>query len=90
MKKSAWTVEALGDGLSGEFEVSVIRANNPMRGRSWGWFGKDKILVSHNGVTPVPINYTIWKSLIDLAGEVAAKMNEEEKARGRKIEGPEC
>lgn len=73
--KGPWIIDV--KGKPGEpFEISVVRADNEEGIRSWGWFGPDKLLISHSGgpcratVTP-----EVWRGLIDLAKSECARLH---------------
>ena len=71
-----WKVDVKGDVVSG-WEIAVVREDNIHGFRSYGWFGEEKILISHNGgPCRWPIPKYIFDASIDLAGEVAEALNE--------------
>jgi hypothetical protein len=74
-----WEVHTKGGPDSRTFEIAVIRANNEHGKRSYGWFGPDKLLITHCGG---PCNDTVtpeaWDLLIVAAHQLAQRKNSEE------------
>lgn len=60
------------------FEISVAKSS--AHGvKSWGWFGEDKILISHSGTSgDIKIPQRVWDKLIKIANEVRDEMNNNE------------
>ena len=74
-----WEVHIKGSANKPSFEISVIRKNNDHGHRSYGWFDKDKLLITHNGgPCNWPLIDKVWNKIIILANEVADELNEEE------------
>ena len=75
---SEWIVHTTGGPNEGAFEITVLRRGNTHGQLSYGWFDKDKILISHNGG---PCTWTmtqmVWIKLLRVAQEVADALNEE-------------
>jgi hypothetical protein len=76
--KGKWVVEVKGRPEEGHFEISIIRENNYQGKASWGWFGDNKLLVTHNGTGRIPMTKQIWDWQVAIANEVAEKLNAEE------------
>ena len=73
-----WLVQVKGDRCSGSWEISVVRVNNEHGQRSWGWFGDDKLLVSHNGgPCHWPICQFVWERQIKIANDLCDLLNQE-------------
>lgn len=73
-----WEVHTKGFAGNDSFEISVLRTSNTHDKRSYGWFGKDKLLISHSGGPCTwPVTSMVWDKLLDLADEVAAELNKE-------------
>lgn len=76
-KDNKWIVSTKGGPEKTHFEISVLRENNAFGQRSYGWFDKDKLLISHNGgpcgdfVIPA-----VWNGLVKLAKEIADQLND--------------
>jgi hypothetical protein len=74
-----WKVDVKGSQGSDSFEISVIRSENAHGFASYGWFGKDKLLISHSGgPCKWPLEPIVWSKMIELAHDVAREMNEKE------------
>ena len=74
--KSKWIVQSFGGPNLNSFEISVIRSANIHGQRSYGWFGEDKLLISHNGGPCTwPVTESVWKRLLQVAEETASEMN---------------
>lgn len=77
--KNKWVVNKKGGPGSSNFEISVIRNNNTHGKQSYGWFGPDKLLITHNGgPCSWPLIKLVWRKQVALAEEVAAELNREE------------
>jgi hypothetical protein len=88
-----WVVEVKGKPMTSaasrarhSFEIAVLRDGNVHGKRSFGWFGSNKLLISHNGgpcdwglVPPV------WDRMVALAHEVADGLN---RAEARSVTPP--
>ncbi len=71
-----WIVDTKGGPNKPSFEISVLRADNEHGIHSYGWFGEDKLLVSHNGgPCSWPVTSRVWKGLVELATTVADELN---------------
>lgn len=71
-----WSVEVKGEAGSRDWEISVVRKGNSHGRSSWGWFDKNKILISHNGGPchwPIP-KYVFYEN-VRIAEEVCRKLN---------------
>lgn len=80
MSNAKWVAHTKGGYTTDGFEICVIRDNNKHGKESYGWFGKDKILVSDSGG---PCHGRIrhkflWDGLVKLAHEMADILNKEE------------
>lgn len=75
-----WIVEAKGCVGSRSFEISVIRTSNVHGRKSYGWFDKDKLLITHNGgPCDCPLSQRVWDKMLRVAQEVADEMNDEDR-----------
>ena len=76
----AWVVDVKGKPDGDTWEIAVIRESDSFGLQSWGWFSKDKLLVSHSGG---PWNWPLAPGLgsvmVQIAKDYAAKLNAEEK-----------
>lgn len=71
-----WIVHTKGAAGRNFFEIAVIRADNVHGMNSYGWFGPDKLLISHNGgPCKDSVTQEVWKELIAVADLIAASMN---------------
>lgn len=69
-------------GAAGEpsFEICVVREDNKFGQESFGWFGQDKILVTHNGgPCSWPLRQAVWDRCVKVAEELATELNDQEK-----------
>ena len=76
-----WVSQVLGDPNGDSWEISVVRKDREHgRGRrSWGWFGDDKLLISHNGgPCHWPLAPGLGVQMVRIAKEYAARLNAEE------------
>lgn len=81
MSRSDWKVQVKGKKCSESFEISVVRESYELGKRSFGWFGNDKLLISHNGgPCQWPLTEKVWNKMIQLAEDVVRELNSEEKA----------
>ena len=73
-----WVVEIKGQAGAEGFEIAVLRDDNTHGKRSYGWFGDDKLLITHNGgPCRWPLTQKVWDKQVAVAHEVAAELNEE-------------
>lgn len=81
-----WTVHTHGGAEEDSFEIAVVRReliDRAERGEwnayamlGYGWFGKDKLLISHNGgPCSWGVTQQVWDKLIRVAQEVADELN---------------
>lgn len=71
-----WEVNVKGNKGSNDFEISVLRKNNEHGHASYGWFDKNKLLITHNGgPCEWPLTAIVWDKMIKLAHEVADELN---------------
>lgn len=71
-----WKVQVKGERCSSSWEISVVRENNKLGQRSWGWFNEHKLLVSHNGGPCMwPIVPFVWDQQIAIANELCRQLN---------------
>jgi hypothetical protein len=83
-----WVVDVKGSWDNPSFEISVLRDDNAHGKRSYGWFGENKLLISHDGgPCRDPVTKKVWDKLIRVAHEVADEMNAE---CSGPIRCPEC
>lgn len=71
-----WIVNIKGGWKEGDFEISVLRSTNCHGRDSYGWFDKDKMLISACGASHIPITESIWDKLIKVAKEVCFELND--------------
>lgn len=74
-----WIPQVLGDPDGDNWEISVVREDNTHGRKSWGWFGKNKFLVSHNGG---PCSWSLAPGLggvmVKIAQDYAESLNSKE------------
>jgi len=74
-----WIVETKGTPNSNTFEISVVREDNEIGRKSYGWYGPDKMYISDSGG---PCNNfvteSIWDKLVVVARDVANELNDYE------------
>ncbi len=81
-KVAKWVVNIKGKAGSASFEISVVRDDNEHGKSSYGWFGEDKLLISHNGgPCRWPLIPLVWDKMVKLAHEVADELNTDELVR---------
>lgn len=74
-----WIVDVKGAACEEGFEISVLRDDNTHGKRSYGWFDRNKLLISHNGgPCRWPLTQKVWDKMVALAHEVADELNAEE------------
>lgn len=74
-----WVVHTKGRAGDKSFEIAVLRADNSHGIESYGWFGENKLLISHNGgPCDWPVTRYVWGELIGVASRVASHLNQEE------------
>lgn len=72
-----WEVHTKGAAGEQTFEICVIRSDNEHGKKSYGWFGDDKLLITHNGgPCHWPITQRVWDGSVKLAQEVANELNQ--------------
>lgn len=77
-----WEVHTKGGANQCPFEIAVIRRDNALGKRSYGWYGEDKLLITHNGgPCQWPVTLTVWNGCLRLAEEIAEKLNAQEAAQ---------
>jgi hypothetical protein len=71
-----WKVDVKGKRCGKWWEISVVRIGNDHGFRSYGWFGAEKLLVSHNGgPCEWPIVGFVWDAQIKIAEELCLRLN---------------
>ena len=71
-----WVVGVKGAAGARAFEICVHLESNEHAVRSYGWFGPDKLLISHNGgPCDWPVTQQVWDKLIRIAHETANELN---------------
>ena len=71
-----WVVDVKGSAGKTPFEITVLRDNNEHGKLSYGWIGKDKLLITHNGgPCDWPLEPIVWNKAIKLAQDVADQLN---------------
>jgi hypothetical protein len=77
--KDPWLVKVFGGPKRGSFEISVVRKSNKFGRESYGWFSKNKLVVSQSGsFNSLKTHPIIWNKLIKAARETADELNREE------------
>lgn len=78
-----WVVATKGGPSVDSFEISVLRDDNKHGKASYGWFDKDKLLISQSGgPCRNKVNRRVWDKLVAIAHEVADELNNEETDHG--------
>lgn len=78
MSQDKWIVDIKGAPNQNTFEISVLRESNTHGQNSYGWFGDDKLLISHDGgPCHIPVTDMVWNELVEVAHRVARKLNGE-------------
>jgi hypothetical protein len=73
---ATWEVCIKGAAGQKSFEIAVLRSDNEHGKRSYGWFGREKLLISHNGgPCEWPVTQSVWDKLVKVAHEIAAELN---------------
>lgn len=80
IQSSKWLVNLKGSVQEKIYEISIVRENNNHGIISFGWFGKNKVLIACNNSELgnwdiIPI---LWDLQLKLAKDLAAKLNLEE------------
>ena len=72
-----WLVNIKGGSETGPWEISVIHADNKHGFQSYGWFCKEKILISKGGghSSPWGISKFVFAAQLAVADEVAKRLN---------------
>ena len=65
-----WETQSKGDPNGNSWEISVIRSDYEHGHQSWGWFDKNKLLISHNGG---PCSWPLAPGLGPLMEELAKR-----------------
>lgn len=79
--KAPWIVAVRGEAESPSFEISVLRSDNELGLRSYGWFNESKLLITHNGgPCSWPLTQKVWDKQLEVAYSVAEELNDEESA----------
>ena len=82
LKPTKWIVNKKGGPSVDSFEISVIRENNRHGKESYGWFDKDKLLISSSGgPCRTKITRQVWDKLVKVAHEIADELNNAEKGK---------
>lgn len=77
--KDKWIVDIKGGPNESPFEISVVRESNKHGRESFGWFGPDKHLISHNGgPCNDHVQAYVWNRLVSLAQQFARELNRAE------------
>lgn len=72
---NVWIVNIRGNYDRKGFEITVVRKNNNHGISSYGWIGKDKLLITHDGMHGCTISKQIWDKQVKVAKEVAKELN---------------
>jgi hypothetical protein len=65
-----------GIGRASDYEVSVVHDSNTHGIRSWGWMGKEKLLIADSGACRDGVHDFVWKKYLEMADELCYMMNE--------------
>lgn len=77
--RGRWVVDIKGGPNEEHFEISVMRDDNKLGRESYGWFGRDKLLVTHNGgPCHWALTERIWDRCVSIAKQTADELNREE------------
>lgn len=77
-----WIVSIKGGAGTRSFEIAVVRQSNTHGQGSYGWFDRDKLLITHDGgPCNWPLTQRVWDKMLRAAQETADEMNDEESAR---------
>lgn len=77
MESHYWIAQTFGDPNGDTWEISVVRSDNEHGQKSWGWFDKRKLLISHNGgPCPWPLAPGLGPKLVEVAEAYAKHLNE--------------
>ena len=71
-----WIVCIKGDSGLAPFEIAVVKETYLLGRNSYGWFGENKILISHSAYVCKEIPLHVWEKLINLARKIATELNE--------------
>lgn len=72
-----WQVNVFGEKCSDDWEIAVVREDSEHGLSSYGWFGKDKLLVGSSGILNNDrVCDVVWDGLMDLAEDLSAMLNE--------------
>jgi hypothetical protein len=75
-----WIVHTKGGPNKQSFEICVIREDYKHGIKSYGWFNKAKMLISHSGgPCHDSVSTMVWNSLARVAKEVAETLNMRDK-----------
>jgi hypothetical protein len=79
-----WVVDIKGKAGEHSFEISVLRESNSHGRKSFGWFGPDKLLITHNGgPCHWPLVQSVWDRCVRVAEETADELNAQQATKGR-------
>lgn len=75
-KQPKWIVNVFGKAGADSWEISVVKSKYKRGRESYGWFGRDKILIGHNGgPCRDAVRSDVWCGLILLAFEICERLN---------------
>ena len=74
-----WKVQVLGDPNSNRWEISAVKDDTEKDlFKTWGWFDKNKLLVSHSGgPCSWPLADGLGDKMLEIAEELVKKLNSE-------------
>lgn len=75
-QNSKWIVCIKGSSGLAPFEIAVVKETYHQGRNSYGWFGENKILISHSASICKEIPLHVWEKLINLARKIATELNE--------------
>ncbi len=70
-----WKVNILGERLTSDWEISVLREDDTHGQESYGWFGNTKVLINQGGNNKAVIPGIVWDSNVGIAQEVCRRLN---------------
>lgn len=74
----SWIVDIKGESGARSFEINVVWSDNAHGLSSYGWYAKDKLLITHNGgPCNWPLTQRVWDKCVKVAHEVADELNRE-------------
>jgi hypothetical protein len=77
-----WIVHSKGGPNLPHFEICVLREDYKFGQDSYGWFGDNKRLITHNGgPCNWPISATVWSGCVAVGQALADELNGSDHAK---------